>query len=135
MNKKYWNSLVDRYFEGETTEAEESELKAFLASGESEDPCFDEAKAVMGLFVAGRRRAAKVRRRRKAAVWMSAAAVTAIFVSVGVLMERQTCVMWENGVEITDRQEIIASAEDALFNIFSSGTDAEEELVNLFEIH
>ncbi len=130
-----WNTLIDRYFDGATTEAEELSLKAFLASDEAGDPCFDEARAVMGLFVAGKRRAVRGSRRRVVIGWTSAAAVAAVLVSIGIFMGGRTCIMWEDGVRITDRQEIVASAEDALFDIFSGGTDAEEELGNLFEIY
>ncbi len=134
MDQKYWKELIDRYFGGLTTEAEELSLKVFLASPEASDPCFDEARAVMGLFVTGRRRHVRNTRRRAAIAWTSAAAAV-ILISIGIFMGDSTCIMWEDGVRITDRKEIVASAEDALFDIFSGGTDAEEELGNLFEIH
>ncbi len=135
MDKKYWIELTERYFDAETTEREELALKRFLVSGDASDPCFDEARAVMGLFAAAK----ASRRKRSAAVkWTSAsiaAVAAAALIVFGLIFNGSDCMMWEDGVRITDRQEIIASAEDALFDIFSSGTDAEEELGNLFETY
>ena len=49
-NKSYYLDLADRRFEALLTEDEELELKSFLAS--TEDPDFDEVKAVAGFFAA-----------------------------------------------------------------------------------
>ena len=51
-NKSYYMDLADRRFEGLLTEDEELELKSFLAS--TEDPDFDEVKAVAGYFAMGK---------------------------------------------------------------------------------
>ncbi len=135
MDKNYWMSLIDRWFEGETSDHEEESLRRFLASGAASDPCFDEVKAVMGFFAAGRMKGRKSRGNARILGWVSAAAaVVAVLVTVGVMSNGGTCVMWEDGKMITDRNEIIASAESSLTEIFSAGTDAEEELKNLFEI-
>ena len=44
---EYWEALIDRYFEAETTEAEETELYRFLSSPESLDARYDEVRAVI----------------------------------------------------------------------------------------
>ena len=49
-NKEYYLELVERWFDAETSEAEEQELKRFLAG--TEDPDFDEARAAFGYLVA-----------------------------------------------------------------------------------
>ncbi len=134
MDKNYWMSLIDRWFEGETSELEEETLKRFLASDAASDPCYDEAKAVTGFFAAGRQRRRKAHGRARILGLVSAAAVAAVLVTAGIMRTGSTCVMWEDGEMITDRDEIIASAENSLTDIFSAGADAEEELKNLFEI-
>ena len=51
-NKNYYMDLADRWFDAFLTGGEERELKSFLAT--TEDPDFDEIKAVAGFFVAGK---------------------------------------------------------------------------------
>ena len=46
MTQDYWKELVERYFEAETTPEEELALREFLAR--TDDPAFDEARAVLG---------------------------------------------------------------------------------------
>ena len=48
------DELVDGYFEGTLSEDEETALKLFLASEEGQGPEYDEVRAVMGYFAAGR---------------------------------------------------------------------------------
>ncbi len=134
MDKNYWMSLIDKWFEGMTSESEEESLKRFLASDAASDPCYDEAKAVIGMFVTANRRHRREAGRKRALGWASAAAVALILISVGIMRTGSTCIMWENGEMITDRDEIIASAESSLTDIFSGSVDAEDELKNLFEI-
>ena len=55
-NKEQAKELLRRYFEAETSDAEERWLRAFLASEEAVGPEFDEARAVMSFLVVGRRR-------------------------------------------------------------------------------
>ncbi len=123
MNKEYWIGLVDKYFEGETTGLEEQRLKSFLASEAASDPYFDEARAVMGLFVAARRNGAKARGRNAVMRWASVAAAAVVVTSSGMM--DSICYMWENGVRITDTEAIVASAEGSLADIFSGGSNAE----------
>lgn len=47
--------LIDRYFEGETSLAQEQELRRLVATqSESADPAIREARAVLGYFAEGR---------------------------------------------------------------------------------
>ena len=51
-NKSYYLDLAERWFDALLTEDEERELKAFLAG--TDDPDFDEVKAVAGFFATGK---------------------------------------------------------------------------------
>ena len=51
-NKQYYIDLAERWFDALLTEEEERALKAFLAS--TDDPDFDEVKAVAGYFATGK---------------------------------------------------------------------------------
>ena len=53
MNKTI-DELIEGYFEGTLSDSEETKLKVFLASDEGQDPEYDEVRAVMGYFAAGR---------------------------------------------------------------------------------
>jgi len=52
MMQDHYIKLVERYFEAETTPEEELALREFLAR--TDDPAFDEARAVLGYFSAQR---------------------------------------------------------------------------------
>ena len=57
-NNEYYLELVERWFDAETSEAEEKELKRFLAT--TEDPAFDEARAAFGYLAASNLRSEDV---------------------------------------------------------------------------
>ena len=49
----YWEDLAERYFQAETSEAEEAQLRKFLCSDAANAPRFDEIRATMSyLYVA-----------------------------------------------------------------------------------
>ena len=54
----YWEDLAERYFQAETSEAEEAQLRRFLCTDEARDARFDEVRATMSyLYVARTKRA------------------------------------------------------------------------------
>ena len=80
--------LIDRYFEAETTEAEERELRLALAATKCRSAKIDEARAVLGYLAIGRNEA---RRRRIFTLphVAAAAAVAAVCAAVALpLMQR-----------------------------------------------
>ena len=50
----YWEELAERYFQAETSEAEEARLRRFLCSSEGQDSRFDEVRATMSYLHACR---------------------------------------------------------------------------------
>ncbi|MBQ8061009.1 MAG: hypothetical protein IJ205_03580 [Bacteroidales bacterium] len=48
------DEMIERYFEATLSEEEETALKAFLVSPEGQAPEYDDVRAVMGYFAAGR---------------------------------------------------------------------------------
>lgn len=46
----YWEALAERYFQAETTEEEEAQLRRFLCSSQAQDPRFDEIRATVSLL-------------------------------------------------------------------------------------
>jgi len=124
MDKKYYKKLSHAYFEAALSDSEERTLKAFLAS--TDDPEFDEVKAVAGYFAAGKTvygnhgpSATGVSRFWRVAV---AASIAAIF-SVSVIT---TYITHEN------RRKALSTMESTLTAFFSSGTKVENTIANLF---
>ena len=70
-NSTYYRELLERYFEGTTTEAEERVLRRFLSSSAADAPEWEEGRAVMGLFAALRRRRREGRGEQAFRMWQS----------------------------------------------------------------
>lgn len=101
--------LIDRYFEAETTEAEERELRLALAATKCRSAKIDEARAVMGYLAIGRNEA----RRRRIFTLPRVAAVAAVCAAVALpLMQRadsgaDRCVAYVGRTEITDSRRVL----------------------------
>ena len=52
----YWEDLAERYFQAETSEQEEAELRKFLCSNAARDPRFDEIRATMSFLHVSRQK-------------------------------------------------------------------------------
>ncbi len=134
-DKQYYLDLAERWFDAETSEAEEKELGRFLAA--TEDPDFDEARAALGFLAASSLRAGLLgtsattasgsskRRWLIPAVAVAASLVLAFFfgrmtapvevVPVGA----GTCVSYVHGVEVNDEDFAVATMESTLSDFFS----------------
>lgn len=123
MNKNYYKELSRRYFEAGLSPREDRLLLEFLAT--TEDPEFNEVKAVAAFFAQGRsvHPAAVVSAPRRTWVPATIAAAAALaIVSVSVLI----------GTEQRHQSaDSLASMENTLTTIFSSGADFESELSEL----
>ena len=138
-NKNYYMDLADRRFEGLLTEAEELELKSFLAS--TEDPDFDEVKAVAGYFAAGKalskgRPAATASPLPRAAGFRWAAAFAAaclvLVAAIGLYHRQNNCYILAYGEKSTDVQLVFEDMSATLEGIFGESEDVGEELFDLF---
>ncbi len=137
MNKI--NEYVDRYFEGTLSEAEEQRLKAFLASPEGQTPEYDEIRAVMGYFAVGKALSRKEAKEysRVRTVWgrIAVAAVCAvIFIALGVNVynKENICVSYVGGQKVTDKEVVMNDVDNILADLFSGGTDVDEQLNEIF---
>jgi hypothetical protein len=135
------NELIEGYFEGSLSQDEETALKVFLASEEGQGPEYDEARAVMGYFAAGRaviQNAARRRSlRRREAVWtrfLAVAASLAIIITLGVSLYNKTnvCVSYVSGQKITDKEVVMNDVDNILADLLSDRTDMEEQLTGIF---
>ena len=134
-DKQYYLDLAERWFDAETSESEEKELKRFLAA--TEDPDFDEARAALGFLAASSLRAellgtsattasgSKSRRWLVPALGIAASLAIAFFAGrftapVEVVpVSNGSCVSYVHGVEVADEDFAVATMESTLSEFFS----------------
>lgn len=134
MNKV--NELIEGYFEGTLSQDEENALKVFLASEEGQGPEYDEVRAVMGYFAAGR---AVILSEAKDSIRLwpritAVAASLAIIITLGVSLYNKTnvCVSYVSGQKITDKEVVMNDVDNILADLLSDRTDMEEQLTGFF---
>lgn len=108
--------LVRRFFEGETTVAEEKALECFLLSSSLRDEDFEEARAVMGIVNTAYAPPSKTIRLHRPSVKTVGliAAFTLIFALVSLAAlhfgvfegDENICVAYLNGKKVTDTEMI-----------------------------
>lgn len=122
----YWHEIAERYFEAETSQAEEQALRRFLASDRAGDD-FDDVRAVMGYATVGSRLAGKStkRRSRSRRLIVAAAASVAVVIGVGIGVmktmspapEPEHCVAYINGERCTDREVVMSKMRATLAEV------------------
>lgn len=106
--REEWLRLAERYFEAETSETEEAELRRFLATPDAQCQEFDELRAVMGYLATGRRlsRRQHSRSRRHTVMrYAVAASVACVVAMAGWMahdMRSNQCVVYIGGERYTD---------------------------------
>ena len=109
----YWKALAERFFEADTSEEEERELRRFIASGLAGSE-FNDVRAVMGLAAVGARR---YHRRRRRTVFLSAAAAVVAVVMTAVSLTADggdSCVAYINGTKHTDEAIVMAQMHSTM---------------------
>ena len=128
--------MAERWFDALLTEDEERELKAFLAG--TDDPDFDEVKAVAGFFATGKAVAAEkasVDVRRRSFPWAATvanAASLALVAAIGLHHRQSDCYILAYGEKSTDTQAALADMTATLADLFGEGEDVGVELSDLF---
>ena len=142
-NKAYYIDLSERWFDALLTEDEERALKAFLAS--TDDPDFDEIKAVAGFFATGKavygaqeenHRPARQRRTTHQLAWaaIAVAASLALVAAIGLYNQRQNqCYILAYGEKSTNKELALESMEATLSSLFGTAPDIEKELETLLK--
>lgn len=137
-DKEKYTSLLQRYWEAETTSEEERDLAQYAA--QVDDPDFAEFRSVLGYLSIGR--AQKARRQRAVRIysWTAAAAsiVAVLAVSLSLLFRPakhpdDRCVSYAYGVQANDREAIMASVASSLSVFFAGETPAEIQLIEMFQ--
>lgn len=151
-DKQYWLRLSERYFEAETTEEEERELRRFAA--QTSDPDFRDLQAVMGFTAIARSskgsKGLKVQQQaplkplkplKLNSHYMGLAASIIVVLGLSLffsLSNRQQdtgCVAWVNGEKITDPTEVMALMQNTMHEMNIEGSDpVEDQLRDMFEL-
>ena len=143
-DKQYWLRLSERYFEAETTEEEERELRRFAA--QTSDPDFRDLQAVMGFTSMGRpqnlttSKPHNLKTSRPQNLISIAASVIVIlglslFFSLSNRQQDTGYVAWVNGEKITNPTEVMALMQSTMRDMNIEGNDpVEEQLRDMFEL-
>ena len=145
--------MTRRYFDAETTEAEERMLKRFAASPEADDAEWNELRAVMGYATVGKRlhgQAASttsiipLRPRRRWIPAVAAASILMALVAVPTVKwltadesaEKDICIAYVNGNRVTDPVQVIQAMHHAMSHVqqVEPMTTVEEQLGSIFEL-
>ena len=140
----HWQCLIERYFDAQTTEGEEAQLRAFVTSARADAEEFtslraelDEVRAVMGFTAVGR----KLRRKSHRSIrwWQAAAAAVVVLMLGGVYTIQQAhpddvCIAYVNGRKVTNPDEVVKLMQQEMQAV-NSPTDAptpESQLKDMF---
>ena len=131
-----WQEVVNRYFDGETSEEEERLLRRFLATEAGQDSDFDEVRAVMSVFAAGKETSRNQPKSRRLWPWLAAACVAGLawLLWTGIGDSQDVCVAYVNGQKITDRDEVLALMQESWDDIEmqETGNTVGQQLTDLF---
>lgn len=133
-----WDALVERYFEAETTEAEEAALRRFLCTPQGSAPRYDEVRAVMGFLAVGRSqqapapsrkatRSVRLRSLSRVAAAVVLAAGVGLMAWHGLASQREVYVAYVDGREITDRDEVLRLMDVSFAEVAMDEPQAEME--------
>lgn len=133
LDREKAKALLRRYFDAETSEAEERQLRRFLVSEAAVGPEFDEARAVMSFLAVGRRRRARVPVWKVAA--LAASFLGAISLGTGwiVFQQRNECVAYIYGEKVTNPAAVWQQAQESLQEMGEiESADISSQLTDMF---
>lgn len=127
LSQEDLESIIERYFDGETTDEEENMLLRFLATPQASDIRYNEIKAVMGFAIVGK----KIYQKRNEKInkksfsinryrWIAAAVIGCIFATAGwkiVDNNQNVCVAYIGGEKITDPNMVMSQVRQSLQSI------------------
>ena len=135
-DKEKYLTLMQRYWEAETSPEEERALARYAAR--TDDPEFDELRGALGYLSIGRQE--KTRRSRATrfyafAVAAGVAVIAVLGVSLSVAGHRvpeEDCIRYAYGEKVDDKELIMASVEASLTDFFGQESSVETSLIEMF---
>lgn len=144
QDKQYWMDLCAKYFDAETTEGEEAQLRDFAAT--TEDPDFDELRAVMG-FLAMERKMERgsmetAQSTSNRSYWRIAGVAASFLLVVGLAAfwskasAEPDCVAYVNGQVVTNPDQVMELMQQTMHDLTADLTldPIESQLREMFEV-
>lgn len=139
--KAQLEELIDRYFEGQTSQQEEQLLRENLADCPWESEAIDEARFTLGYFTAHKQQSRQQRttfsnRYR----YMAIAASIAVLLTIGVGLLWQSrqpedvCIAYVNGQTISDKDKVLTLMQSDLNDMGNATQGIAEQLSSLGEV-
>jgi hypothetical protein len=137
LTQSQLESLVERYFECETTDDEEEQLRKELASTQWESPAIDEAKVTMGFMSVGlslhnkkarKSRSVIVRRAISIAATVIVIFTLAIFTYNRINIERDTCVAYVADEKISNDDKVLGMIKNDLGDMHEASTGVNDKV-------
>jgi hypothetical protein len=127
LSQEEIDCIIEKYFDGETTDKEEKLLLRFLATPQAEDKRYNEIKAVMGFVAVGKKiYEKKIEKSSKKILsirpyrWIAAAVIGCIIGTAGwriVDNQQNVCVAYIGGEKCTDPQLVMSHVRQSLHSI------------------
>lgn len=127
LSQKELETLIEKYFDCETSDEEERRLRSELADCRYESPLIDECLVAMGYFSVGKKVLSDRKRHSRVVVvrraMSVAATVAVIFVSALFLrgsfegVDNGYCYAYVNGEKISDNDKVLALMQSDLSNL------------------
>lgn len=138
---KEWKELAERYFEAQTTDEEERQLRSFLVTEAAAGKEFDEVRAVMGFLMVGKhlhRPKKKYHLSSYGKKWAAAVVVFCIMGSIAWQMadrHENVCVAYIYGEKCTDSEVVMSQLKNSLYQVQRGEGDVtvEEQLSDMFQ--
>ncbi len=140
MSQAELEQLISKYFDCETSEAEEAALKQALAECGYNSPVIDDARVAMGFFLVGKTVDSGLKRKRASVyLWraMSIAATVAVLIMVGAglfrtddILEDDKCIAYVNGEVVHDQDVVMSLIKHDLNNVNSASSTVENSIEN-----
>lgn len=136
-DKQYWLHLTERYFEALTTESEEQQLRLFAAH--TDDPDFDELRAVLGYSATAASHAAvALPPPPHRQPWLRYAAAVIGLVVLGLAVRpllintqpEDVCIAYVHGQPVGDENVVLAMMQQTASEVIDADQALAGELLN-----
>lgn len=137
-DKEKYTTLMQRYWDAETTPEEERELALYAAR--TKDPDFEEIRGVLGYLSIGKEKTVRKARTVRMFSFAAVAASVAIIVAIGLnpakpdrIPSSDEWLRLAYGEKSSDKEMIMATVDASLADFFGGQTPAEANLIEMFK--
>lgn len=138
MNKSQLNTLIEHYFNGDTSVEEERILRNELATTRLDSPEINEARAVMGYGLAQYNRRSHRSEKKHWLRAVASVAIIALLSTTGYHLSQSgnvtpDCIAYIDGQRITDNDKVIDMMFEGLSNIADAAEASQTQTISSLE--